>query len=236
MSTVIVLCGGKGERLRSVVSDRPKVLADVGGVAFLGHVLERLVRDGATKIVLSTGYRAEMVAEYVTSRQDWGADILCVAEADPLGTGGAIRHAAKKAHVEGPFFALNGDTWFDGSLSALAQFHQKHGARFTVALVAVEDSSRYGQVRFDDESGKLLEFIEKREGSGPGWINAGLYHIEADVLEELPAGKACSLEREIFPKLIGHGLHALAFERASFLDIGMPEDLAQAASLLERFR
>jgi NDP-sugar pyrophosphorylase family protein len=236
MSAVVVLCGGKGERLRKVVGDRPKVLAEVGGSAFLGYVLERLVRDGATEIVLSTGYRAEMVAQYVESRDDWGIDLRCVAEAQPLGTAGAIRHAVEHASIAGPFFVLNGDTWFDGSLGELAKFHEERGAQLSMALVAVEQSSRYGLVHFDDASGELLEFAEKGGESGAGWINAGLYRIEPEILERIPDGRSCSLEREIIPQLIGNGLYARAFDRATFLDIGTPDDLLRAEKILRRFR
>jgi NDP-sugar pyrophosphorylase family protein len=236
MSAVVVLCGGKGERLRKAVSDRPKVLAEVGGTAFLGYVLERLVRDGATEIVLSTGYRAEMVAEYVTSRNDWGIDLRCVAEPQPLGTAGAIRYAVDATGIEGRFFVLNGDTWFDGSLVELAEFHRQSGARLSMALVAVQESSRYGQVHFDDTSGELLDFVEKGEQTGSGWINAGLYLVEPDVLAHVPEGRNCSLEREIFPQLVGNGLYAMAFDRATFLDIGTPEDLLLAEEILRPHR
>jgi len=232
VNPVVVLCGGKGERLRSVLSDRPKVLAPVDGVAFLGLVLERLIREGAEEILLSTGYKADMIQEYVEARGDWGAEVRCVAEDIPLGTAGAVRHVTEPLDAS-RYFVLNGDTWFDGSLDELESFHAEHDAIVTLALAAVEDTARYGQVDFDDGTGELLTFNEKGRASGPGWINAGLYVLESSVLENLRDGQPASLEREIFPGLLGHGLYARPFEQATFLDIGTPEDLARAKTVLK---
>ena len=229
MSTAIVLCGGKGERLRSVVSDRPKVLAEVAGRPFLSFVLERLQRDGATNVVLSAGYKAEMVQEFLGDRPG----VRCICESEPLGTAGAIRFAAKAAGIRDPFFVLNGDTWFDGNLEALAAFHRDHEARVSLSLVEVVDGSRYGQVDVD-ASGAVRSFAEKSDAPAPGWISAGLYRIDPDVLDLIPEGRKCSIEREIFPRLVGEGLFARQFTDASFLDIGTPEDYARAESLFSQ--
>ena len=232
MSAVIVLCGGKGERLRSVVSDRPKVLAEVGGRPFLAHVLHRLIDDGASEVFLSTGYRADMVAEFVRESGDWTVPVHCLAEPEPLGTAGALRYVCAEAALTETFFVLNGDTWFDGALGDLGAFHAEHRARLSIALVEVEDGSRYGQVRHDAQSGQVTSFEEKGQNAAPGWINAGLYRIEPSVIDLIPAGRKCSLEREIFPRLIGDGLYARGFDVASFLDIGTPEDFDRAQELL----
>ena len=226
MSPVIVLCGGKGERLRSVVSDRPKVLAEVAGKPFLQHVIARLQRDGAHSIVLSAGYKAEMIVDFVGGM----AGVSVVSESEPLGTGGAIRFAARAAEIAEPFFVLNGDTWFDGNLEALATFHREHGARLSLGLTEVADASRYGRVEVDQD-GTVASFAEKSEEAAPGWINAGLYFVQPEVLDLVPAGRKCSIEREIFPRLVGEGLFARQFTDAAFLDIGTPEDYARAESL-----
>ena len=229
MSPVIVLCGGKGERLRSVVSDRPKVLAEVAGRPFLSFVLDRLQRDGATEVVLSAGYKAEMIEDFVRDRRG----VRCISETEPLGTGGAIRFAAETAGISGPFFVLNGDTWFDGNLVELADFHRDRRARLSLSLVEVADGSRYGQVAVDPDH-SVREFLEKSETAGPGWISAGLYRIEPEVLDLIPAGRKCSIEREIFPRLVGEGLFARQFTDAAFLDIGTPEDYARAEALFSQ--
>jgi NDP-sugar pyrophosphorylase family protein len=229
MSTVIVLCGGRGERLQSVVSDRPKVLAEVAGRPFLSFVLDRLEGDGATDIVLSAGYKADMIESFVSEKPG----VRCISEPEPLGTGGAIRFAARTASIKEPFFVLNGDTWFDGNLGELAAFHREQDARLSLSLVEVADGSRYGQVEVD-ATGAVRNFAEKSNEAAPAWISAGLYLVEPGVLDLIPEGRKCSIEREIFPRLVGEGLFARQFTDASFLDIGTPEDYARAESLFSQ--
>ena len=231
MSVFIVLCGGRGERLRSVVSDRPKVLAEVGGRPFLDHLLDHLSAFRPEEIVLSTGYRADMVEDYVGLRGAGPVPVRCVAEAEPLGTAGAVRHVAGQVDVSDPFFVMNGDTWFDGNPDLLAGFHATCGATASLALVKVPDGSRYGQVEADPDDGAVRSFVEKAERSGSGWINAGMYCLSPAVLDLIPQGRACSIERDVFPRLIGDGLFARRFTDATFLDIGTPEDFDRAQEL-----
>ncbi len=232
MRPVLILCGGKGERLRTVIDDRPKVLADIGGNCFLGLLLERLVGNGASDITLSTGYKSGMIEDFIRTRGEWGAQVRTIAEEIPLGTAGAIRFASSQFEPGASFYVLNGDTWFDADLSRLSDHHEASGAAVTIALAAVKDASRYGRVEFDAETGAVTSFHEKRENAGPAWINGGIYLLEPGVLEGLEPGKPCSLEREIFPTLIGNGLYGVPFDHASFLDIGTPHDYARAQTLL----
>jgi NDP-sugar pyrophosphorylase family protein len=217
MRPVLILCGGKGERLRAVIDDRPKVLADIGGTCFLGLLLER---------------KAWMIEDYLSEHGEWGARVRTLAEETPLGTAGAIRFASSRFEPDESFFVLNGDTWFDADLSHLSDHHESSGAAATIALAAVEDASRYGRVEFDTETGAVTSFYEKHENAGPAWINGGIYLIEPGVLAGLKPGQSGSLERDVFPKLIGNGLYALPFDHASFLDIGTPDDYARAQTLL----
>ena len=233
MRQAIVLCGGRGERLRSVVDDRPKVLATVNGVAFLGFVLERLVDAGMQRIVLSTGYLASMIADYVEARGDWGAELICIEESAPLGTGGALLYAAHRAGIDGPFLALNGDTWFDGDLASLDRCHQASGFSATLSLCAVEDASRYGAVVFDEDEQRVLEFREKDAGVGAAWINAGQYMLETKIFAGRSPGQSFSLERDVLPGQIAAGVGVVAYDHANFLDIGTPEDYARAAQLFD---
>jgi NDP-sugar pyrophosphorylase family protein len=232
MRPVLILCGGKGERLRAVIDDRPKVLADISGACFLGLLLDRLIENGAREILLSTGYKAGMIEDYVSEHGEWGARVRTIAEESPLGTAGAIRFASSRFEADASFFVLNGDTWFDADLASLSDHHESSDAAATIALAAVEDASRYGRVEFDDGSGAVTSFQEKRENAGPAWINGGIYLLEPTVLAGLKPGQPCSLERDIFPALIGNGLYALPFDHASFLDIGTPADYARAQTLL----
>jgi NDP-sugar pyrophosphorylase family protein len=229
MKPVIVLCGGKGERLRSMVSDRPKALAPVGDSVFLGHLLGRLLGEGATQIVLSTGYKADQIAEYVQAHRVWETTVSCIAERDPLGTGGALAFAAARAGIKGEFLALNGDTWFDGALDELEQEHNRNAAVGTISLVAVADATRYGRVEVDEADGRVLRFVEKSGAIGPAWVNAGQYLLNTSMLR---LKGNFSLERDILPRYVGKGLHAKLYTHATFLDIGTPEDYARAESLL----
>lgn len=230
MKPVVVLCGGKGERLRPVLADRPKVLAPIAGSVFLGRVLERLVDEGATQIVLSTGYKADMVAEYVAAHPEWTQLVSCVAEREPLGTGGGLAFAARTAQIKGEFFALNGDTWFDGALDELEQEHRRSGAVGTISLVPVADATRYGRVEVDEADGRVLRFVEKSAAAGAAWINAGQYLLHTSMLK---LKGSFSLEREILPRYVGKGLCAKLYAHATFLDIGTPEDYARAETLLK---
>lgn len=230
---VVVLCGGLGTRLRAVVSDRPKVLAEVAGRPFLGWLLAHLRAQGARMVVLAAGYRAEGIAAFASAEAPAGLDVRVVTEPAPLGTGGALRYAADAAGLAGPFLALNGDTFFSGALALLADAHRTRAARVTLALVHVPDAARYGAVQFDEATGGVTAFEEKGR-EGPGWINAGAYAVAPEALAGLVPGRPASFERDVLPGLVGRGLYAVPFPEAAFLDIGTPEDYARAEAVLSR--
>lgn len=235
MTTVVVLCGGLGTRLRGIVADRPKVLAPVGGTPFLDHLLAHLRRQGYRDVILSTGYLGEQVAAFVEDGARWDLRVRCVREPAPLGTGGALRFAADEAGLAAPFLALNGDTFFSGDLSRLEAFHRERAAVASLALVRVEKAMRYGTVEVEEESGAVAAFREKEAGrEGPAWINAGAYVLGPALLAAISPGRNVSLERDVFPRWIGRGLFARPFPAATFLDIGTPQDFARAEALLQR--
>jgi mannose-1-phosphate guanylyltransferase len=155
--------------------------------------------------------------------------ITYVAEPEPLGTAGAIRFAAEALddRLEDRFFALNGDVLTDLDLSALLRTHEERAAQATIAVHPVEDSSPYGLVR-RDEQGRVLEFVEKTGEPVPGEINAGAYVLERSVLDLMAAGKAVSIEREVFPRLVGNGLCGTLLD-GYWMDIGTPERYLQAS-------
>ncbi len=234
MMTAVILCGGLGTRLRSVVADRPKVLAPIEGEPFLGYLLSHLRRQGVTDLILSIGHLGEQVEDYARSGARWQVRLRYVQESEPLGTGGALRLAADTMNLNEPFLALNGDTFFDGSLDRLTAFDaSKQDARASLALVEVPNASRYGIVTVDPEGGAIRAFIEKQAGhAGPAWINAGVYVLSPALLASIPAEQNVSLERDVFPRGIGQGLYGCRFPEARFLDIGTPEDYARAPTLL----
>ncbi|HET7418442.1 MAG TPA: NDP-sugar synthase [Solirubrobacterales bacterium] len=232
----IVLVGGEGTRLRPLTSDVPKPALTLVDRPFLAYAIEWLASHGVSEVVLACGFLPEVLREALAGEEERaGVTITYVAEPEPLGTAGAIRFAADALgdRLEDSFFALNGDVLADLDLSALARAHREYGDQATIALHPVEDSSAYGLVRCD-EGGRVLEFLEKTGEVVPGEINAGAYLLERSVLDLIPAGRAVSIEREVFPRLVGEGLHALLLD-GYWMDIGTPERYLQASwDILER--
>ncbi|MFM9025704.1 MAG: nucleotidyltransferase family protein [Planctomycetaceae bacterium] len=222
--TAVVLAGGLGTRLRPVVGDRPKPVADVGGRPFLERIVDQLEAVGIRRIVLCTGHGAEQVEAALAGRSG-PAEILCSREDRPLGTGGALRLALPVAG-RGTLLVLNGDSFTDADLDGfLADY--RHGGRMpTLLLVEVADARRYGRVECGPE-GKVRAFVEKGAGCGAGWINAGLYLVESERLAAIPTGRPVSLEREVFPTWVATGLRGHR-SAGRFIDIGTPESYAAA--------
>jgi len=226
MPPALVLCGGLGTRLRAVYSDGPKALAPVGGRPFLGYMLDWLQRQGVHRVVLCVGFRAQQIRElYPEGKGE--LEIHYSVESEPLGTAGAVKNAEGLIDAE-RFFVLNGDSLANVSLADLLAFHCAHGAEATLATVAVDAAARYGSVLLDGE-GRVTGFLEKSAGASSGRqnVNAGVYVLERGVLARMPAGHAVSFEREVFPALAGSGLYGFQ-TNGSFIDIGVPEDLASA--------
>ena len=236
MIPAIVLCGGLATRLRGVLDDKPKALADIGGRPFLDYLLASFHRDGISRVVLSTGHLGHMIDEFVGDGSRWGMSVETVQEREPLGTGGAIRFAAEQSGIEGRALVANGDTFFGGSLRRLVDQHDSDPSRAaTMALVSVPDGKRYGNVELD-ECGRVIRFAEKSpetgKSAGPAMINAGVYVLDAELIQSIPMGEKVSLEREVFPKWVPSGIGGCTFPDAIFLDIGTPTDLARAPDVL----
>lgn len=223
---VLILAGGLGTRLRSVVPDLPKVLAPVAGRPFLHYLLGWMARFGARRIVVGLGYRAEAVCRFLAENDFPSLEIATIVEPEPLGTAGAIRFARHALKTD-PVLVLNGDSFVDADLCALLARHRATDALGTLLCTEVEDSARYGRVEFDP-AGRIAGFREK--GAGPSeraMINAGVYVLSARLLDDIAAGGACSLEHDIFERLPAGSFAALT-GRHRFVDIGTPESLASA--------
>jgi mannose-1-phosphate guanylyltransferase len=226
----IVLVGGEGTRLRPLTSDVPKPAVTLVDRPFLAYAIEWLAAHGVTEIVLACGFLPDVLREALGDEERHaGVTITYVAEPEPLGTAGAIRFAAEAIgdRLEERFFALNGDVLADLDLSALMRAHREREARATIGLHPVDDSSAYGLVSCDGD-GWVLEFAEKTGQTVPGEINAGAYVLERSVLDLVPTGKACSIEREVFPALVDFGLCGLLLD-GYWMDIGTPERYLQAS-------
>ena len=230
--TAAILAGGLGTRLRSVVADGPKVLAEVRGRPFLAYLLRQLVATGVRYVVLCTGYLGEQVQ--ATFGDSYGPLRLVYSqESSPLGTAGAIRLALplfkpglNEANISDSVLVMNGDSFCEANLRAFWAWHCARGADATLLLTHVPDTKRYGRVLVDDD-GFVLNFDEKGHKGGPGWINAGIYLLNHRLLLTIPASGAVSLEREMFPDWIGRGLYGYR-SQGRFLDIGTPESYAEA--------
>ncbi|HET8954997.1 MAG TPA: NDP-sugar synthase [Solirubrobacterales bacterium] len=226
----IVLVGGEGTRLRPLTSDVPKPAVTLVDRPFLAYAIEWLAAHGVTEVVLACGFLPDVLRAALADEEERaGVEIVYVAEPEPLGTAGAIRFAAEALgeRLEDRFLALNGDVLADLDLSALLRAHSERGARATIGLHPVADSSAYGLVNCDAE-GRVLEFLEKTGEAVPGEINAGAYVLERSVLDLVPAGRAVSIEREVFPRLVGDGLCGLLLE-GYWMDIGTPDRYLQAS-------
>lgn len=225
----VILAGGLGTRLRSVVADRPKCLAEINGRPFLAYQLDQLIKAGIRRAVICTGFLSTQVEE--TFGPTYGTISLHYSpEHEPLGTGGALRNALPLLD-HGPLLVMNGDSYLDADLPAFFDFHLDSDALASILLTGMSDVSRYGQVEADDRD-KVVGFIEKGKQSGPGWINAGIYIMEHSVVAAIPAGREVSLEREVLPSLIGKGFFARR-NPGRFIDIGTPETYGEAARFFE---
>ena len=229
---VVILAGGQGTRLSALPGDVPKGLRPVDGRPFVEHLFDQLRAGGAARVVLSLGYRSEQFSDRFRRHPPEGLDLRICLEKVPLGTGGGLRNALPVLSRP-TALVMNGDSYADTDLRGLVEKHRALAAKATLLLTRVPDAARFGRVKFD-ESGAVTAFSEKGE-PGPGFINAGVYAIERAVIEEIPPGRPVSLEREVFPGLVGRGLagHAAFFP---FLDIGTPESYREADTFFRRKR
>ena len=221
----IMLVGGKGTRLRPLTLSAPKPLLPTAGVPFLAHQLARAAECGITHVVLATSYRAEMFTAAFGDGAAFGLSIDYVYEAEPLGTGGGIRNAASllRSGPDDPIVVLNGDILSAHDVPAQVDLHRKAEAAVTLHLVEVDDPSRYGCVP-TDSAGRVTAFLEKTPHPVTNRINAGCYVFRRSVIDQIPAGRVVSVERETFPGLIEAGAVVMGYpESAYWLDVGTPE-------------
>jgi mannose-1-phosphate guanylyltransferase len=225
----IVLVGGEGTRLRPLTNDVPKPALPLVDRPFLAYAIEWLAGHGVDEVVLACGFLPDVLREALGDHEHAGVTITYAVEPEPLGTAGAIRFAAEQLgeRLDESFFALNGDVLTDLDLGDLARTHDERGASASIGLYPVEDSSAYGLVECD-EAGRVLAFTEKTGEAVPGEINAGAYVLDRSVLDLIPAGRAVSIEREVFPQLVGEGLCGLLLD-GYWMDIGTPERYLQAS-------
>ena len=226
--TAYILAGGFGTRLRQVVDDRPKALAEIAGRPYIFHLLDALARAGLRRIVLCTGHLAQQLEQAVGPSYR-GMDILYSREDTPLGTGGALSLALSRYPAQ-LALALNGDSLLDADLGAFLGWYSAQDFQAALLLVPMDDTARYGRVE-SDKAGRVLGFVEKG-AAGPGFISAGVYLLAPGALSGIVPGQAASIEQDVFPALTTAGKLGAHKTQARFLDIGTPESYAAAGAFL----
>ena len=227
MNEAIILAGGFGTRLRSVVSHVPKPMAPVAGRPFLCWLIDRLALQGYCHIVLATGYLHEKVEEYFHNQYN-RVRIDYAREMSPLGTGGAIVNALQHC-TEERITVLNGDTLFDIDHRWLAHVAENNSGRLTIVTRRVDHAGRYGAVE-TDATGRITAFREKNPSIGSGYINGGIYRMHRSLLHAYAIGTQFSFEKEVMQPL-REPFYAYP-SHAYFIDIGVPDDYARAQTEL----
>lgn len=218
--TFVILAGGFGTRLNSVLKGFPKVLADVNGKPFIFHLLDRVVALGGRRAVICTGYRADLVQKTIKKAYSKNLNLVFSKEEYPLGTGGALRLAHGTIKTEYTI-VLNGDSFIKTDLEAFWNWCRGKDAEVGILLTHVDDTSRYGKVSLSEDS-HIEKFLEKDSSGGDGLINAGVYFLRTELLLTIPDRITISLENDIFPLWLGRDFYGYVVP-GNFIDIGIPE-------------
>lgn len=230
----ILLVGGKGTRLRPLTISTPKPMLPVAGRPVTAHQIARAAAAGVTRVVLGTSYRAEVFADYFGDGSDFGVDLRCVVESDPLGTGGAIRNVAGalESGPDDPVLVFNGDVLTGLDIAALVQAWRDAGAGVAIYLTRVEDPRPFGLVPTDGD-GRVTAFLEKPQTPAEivtDQINAGCYVFRRSLIDQIPSGRPVSVERETFPGLLAGGEKVIGVvDPGYWLDLGTPLAFVQGS-------
>lgn len=217
----IILAGGRGTRLRTVLTDLPKVLAPVNNRPFLDIILGFLNKWGCIKrVIIAVGYMADKVIKEYTNRQEYNFEILFSKEKKLLGTGGAIKKALLYTKTE-DVLVLNGDSYVDVNVEDLIRTHRKRHAAMTIVLKEIENVNRYGRVKLNKEY-RIVSFEEKNPDQRGGYINAGMYIFKRELFDNIKENKVISLEKELLPIFLEKGVYGY-ISHGKFIDIGVPE-------------
>lgn len=227
----VILVGGRGTRLQSVVKDVPKPMADVNGKPFLDYLVRYLRCENVDNIILATGYMSDVIETYFSEE----TYISCVIEKEALGTAGAVKNA-EASIVDDSFIMMNGDTYFMCDYKKAYESHIASGADITMILRHVDNASRYGRVICDD-SGRIISFLEKENIEQEGLINGGIYFVNKSVLELIPKDTKYSFETELMPSMLSQGSYINAYiDNGYFIDIGIPDDYYRFNNDIEKIQ
>lgn len=218
---LLVLAGGFGTRLKSVVNDVPKALAPINNIPFLLLQLQQWQAQGITSFVFLLHHQADLIIEFLQQQQQSdtlkGCKVEWVVEPEPLDTGGAVAYAVQQLRLEGDFFVANADTWLGTGIEQLGREPSP-----AMAVVELKDAARYGQIEFNEQY-QITAFREKDRSVGSGWINAGLCKLNANLFDTGDI-EPSSLEKDIYPHMVAkRELRAVPLH-TDFIDIGVPDD------------
>jgi D-glycero-alpha-D-manno-heptose 1-phosphate guanylyltransferase len=229
---VLLLVGGMGTRLRSVVPNAPKPLAAVGKKSFLELLVQQLRNQGFRNLIMCSGYLANQIEREFGNGSKFDLSIEYSCESSPMGTGGAVKLAERSfLNSASTFIVMNGDSFVEVDIRDSVAFHRVRGSLLTMVVRSVENAGRYGTVQVDEHQ-RITGFSEKTGNPAPGLVNAGVYVFERAVLQQLPEGPS-SLERDLFPRLLHQGIYAKQ-TKGIFVDIGTPEDYVRAQQICDR--
>lgn len=221
---VVILAGGRGTRLEGILPGQQKVVAKVKEHPFLEYILKQLNKAGFKNVVICTSYLSDQVNSALGDNYS-NISLSYSNEQPALSTAGAIAHALPYLKSN-DVLIMNGDSFYDLDLQNAYDFHLKKKANATIILAKVKSTDRYGKVDLNDNN-EIVSFEEKGERKSEGLINAGIYFIKKNLLEEIPKEVFVSLEKEMFPSWIGKGLYG--FETmGGFIDIGTEESYKKA--------
>jgi mannose-1-phosphate guanylyltransferase len=223
----LILVGGEATRLRPLTCNTPKAMVPVMNKPFLEHAIDYLKSHGIDDIVLAQGYLPQPMYRHFKDGKQFNTKLTYVIEDKPLGTAGAVKNASE--YLDGPFFVFNGDILTDLDITAMLEFHRRKKAAVTLSLVPVDDPRPFGVVETDKEN-RITSFKEKPklEEISTNMINAGIYIIEPDVLNQIPADTFYSFEKQVFPDMLKNGEHLYAFNSPAYwIDIGTPQKYMQ---------
>lgn len=229
LAEAILLVGGFGTRLRPLTNHRPKPMLPIASLPVTEHQLAMARRAGIKRIVLATSYMSDVFIPYFGDGSKWGMEIKYAVEKEPLGTGGAIRNAAKELSGNQQIVIFNGDVLSSHNLKAQLDLHISSKADVTLHLTPVDDARAYGCVP-TDAYGRVTAFLEKMDNPVTNTINAGCYVFDKSVLDSIPENEVVSVERQTFPQLIEANKKVMGFiEKAYWLDIGTPNALLKGS-------
>ena len=225
---VVILCGGLGKRLQSVVEDRPKPMAEIGNRPFLDILIDYLTDAGFRRCILCTGYMGDLIKQHYQNKKGF-LQIIFSEERSPLGTAGAIKNAERFIGTS-PFLVVNGDSYCEVDLKGFLGFHLEMKALASIVLASIEDAGDYGNVTLGKQH-RIVGFVEKAGCRKDTFISAGIYLFQKDILSLIPAEQNYSLEKEFFPAIVNKEFYGYLCDKA-LIDIGTPQRYRKAYKLL----